>query len=139
VSVVGKRVVAGLLGLIAVVVGAWAAFFPRSFFTAFPLPGHHWVAPLPAYNEHLTRDVGDLYLALFAASLWAVLRPREETFRLVGTCWLVFSVPHLVFHVAHLGVFTGTDAAGNVVALGGAVVLALLLVWPQRRQEPKKG
>lgn len=133
-SLVPKRVVAGLLGVTAVVVGTWAAAGPRSFFTSFPLPGHHWVAALPAFNEHLTRDVGDLYLALFTASLWAVIRPREETFRLVGACWLVFSVPHLAFHAAHLGVFTAADAVDNVVALGGTVVLAVLLLWPARRR-----
>lgn len=59
---------AGVLGLSAVVVGAWAAAAPRSFFSSFPLPGHHWVAPLGPYNEHLTRDVGGLYLALFVVS-----------------------------------------------------------------------
>jgi len=64
----GKQVVAGVLGLSAVVVGAWAAAAPRSFFSSFPLPGHHWVAPLGPYNEHLTRDVGGLYLALFVVS-----------------------------------------------------------------------
>jgi zinc-binding alcohol dehydrogenase family protein len=56
-----------------------------------------------------------LYLALFAISLWAVLRPRPETFRLVGKAWLVFSIPHLMFHAAHLGLFPAPDAASNVV------------------------
>jgi hypothetical protein len=130
-GVTARRVVAGLPAAIGLFVGAWAAAAPRSFFTSFPLAGHPWIAPLPAYNEHLTRDVGDLYLALFAISLWAVLRPRPETFRLVGTAWLVFSVPHLVFHAAHLGLFSTPDAVGNVVTLGGAVVLAVLLMWPQ--------
>jgi hypothetical protein len=129
-----------LLAAIALFVGAWAAFAPRSFFTSFPLPGHHWIAPLPAYNEHLTRDVGDLYLGLFAISLWAVCRPRQETFRLVGTAWLVFSVPHLAFHAAHLDLFSTPDAVGNAVTLGAAIVLAALLVWPQpRRSKSRRG
>jgi hypothetical protein len=134
-----KRAAAVLLALTAAVVGVWAAAWPWSFFTSFPLPGHPWVAPLPAFNEHLTRDVGELYLALFVASLWAVVRPRQETFRLVGACWLVFSLPHLAFHAAHLDVFSSGDVLGNVVALGGTVVLAALLMWPASRRTAEEG
>lgn len=135
----GKRVVAGVLGLTAVIVGGWALFAPHSFYTSFPLPGHHWVSALPAYNEHLTTDVGAFYLALFAISLWAVRRPNEETFRLVGTAWLVFSVPHVIFHSAHLSALSAVDAVGNVVSLGATVVLAALLLVPSRRIASTKG
>jgi hypothetical protein len=55
-SIGAKRVMAAVLGLAAVITGAWAAAAPRSFFTSFPLPGHHWVSALPPYNEHLTLD-----------------------------------------------------------------------------------
>lgn len=129
-SVLAHRICAALLALIALLVGGWAALAPHSFYTSFPLPGHHWVSPLPAYNEHLTRDVGGLYLALFTVSLWSVLRPRAESFRLVGAGWLVFSVAHLAFHAEHLEVFSNADAVGNVLTLSGAVVLAALLLWP---------
>lgn len=140
VSITGRRGAAGLLAAIGLFVGPWAALAPRSFITSFPLPGHHWIAPLAAYNEHLTRDVGDLYLGLFAISLWAVCRPRQETFRLVGTAWLVFSVPHLAFHAAHLDLFSTPDAVGNAVTLGGAIVLAVRLVWPQpHRSNQRRG
>jgi hypothetical protein len=127
-----KRLAAGALGLSAGVVGGWAAADPSAFFDSFPLPGHHWVAPLAPYNEHLTRDVGGLYLALLTISLWSVLRPREETFRLVGAAWLVFGIPHLAFHAAHLDIFSTTDAVANVVALAATIALAALLLLPQR-------
>jgi hypothetical protein len=64
------------------------------------------------------------------SSLWTVLRPRVESFRLVGASWLGFSVPDLAFHATHLDVFSNEDAVGNVVTLGAAVVLAALLLWP---------
>lgn len=80
------------------------------------------------YDEHLVRDVGGLYLSLLAVSVWAVVRPRSEITRLTGVAWLVFSLPHLAFHAAHLGSFGLADQAGNMVALGGAVVLAMVLL-----------
>jgi hypothetical protein len=96
------------------------------------------VIGLGPYNEHLTRDVGGLYLALLAISLWAVLRPSAETFGLVGAGWLVFSVPHLIFHLNHLDMLDTANRIGNVVALGGTLMLAVLLLWPASRSGPDR-
>lgn len=134
VSIIAKRVVAAVLAAAAIITGAWAATDPRSFFTSFPLPGHHWVAALPPYNEHLTRDVGGLFLALAVVSVWAVARPRPETFVMTGVAWEAFSIPHLAYHSAHLDIFSTADAVGNAVGLCGIVVLAALLLVPARRR-----
>ena len=96
----------------------------------FPLAGHHWVSMLGPYNEHMTRDVGGLYLALLVISAWAILRPRTETFAMIGAGWLAFSVPHFVYHMFHLDMYGTTDKIGNVVTLGGTVILAALLLLP---------
>ncbi|MBB6377147.1 hypothetical protein BKA01_004405 [Pseudonocardia eucalypti] len=127
-SISGQRAVTAVLGLSAAFVGLWAQFAPMSFYESFPLPGRHWVSGIGAYNEHLIRDVGGLYLALLTISAWAVLRPRRETFRLAGAAWFVFSLPHLVFHLFHLQGLPAIDQVGNVVALGGTLVLAFLLL-----------
>jgi hypothetical protein len=57
---------AGLLAYCGVtaLVGVWAAGWPRGFYQDFPWPGHSWVALLPAYNEHLVRDVPHLVFHL---------------------------------------------------------------------------
>lgn len=91
---------------------------------------------LGPYNEHLTRDVGGLYLALFVMTAWSVLRPSEQIFRVAGWSWLVFNLVHLGFHLSHLRMFGTGDKIGNVVALGGAVVLSALLVLPVRAPAP---
>ena len=124
---------AALLALSAADVGLWASIAPRSFFRSFPGGGHHWVSVVGPYDEHLVRDVGGLYLSLLAVSVWAVARPRPEITRLAGVAWLVFSLPHLAFHAAHLGQFGLADRVGNMVALGGAVVLAIVLLLPGAR------
>jgi hypothetical protein len=131
-KLVTKQVFAAVLALTAADVGAWAYFAPRSFYTTFPLSGRHWISALGPYNEHLTRDVGALYLALLAISAWAVVRPQPETIRLVAAAWLTFGVPHFVFHLFHLDMFGTVDKVGNVVALGGAVVLPALMLTPTR-------
>ena len=132
VTVSAEQRVAGVLAVSAAYPGGWAAAAPRSFYGSFPGLGRRWVSVLGAYDEHVVRDVGGLYLALMTVSVWAALRPRAETFRLVGLAWEVFCVPHLVFHAAHLSVYGVLDLVGNVVALGGTVTLAAVLLVPQR-------
>jgi hypothetical protein len=127
-----RQLVAAVLAASAAYAGGWAALAPRSFYDSFPGLGRRWVSVLGAYDEHLLRDVGGLYLALMTISVWAALRPRAETFNLVGLAWEVFSVPHLVFHAAHLNVYEVGDRVGNVVGLGGTVALAALLLVPER-------
>jgi len=131
-----KQVLAAVLALTAAYVGVWAAAFPLSFYQSFPLPGRGWVSMLGPYNEHLTRDVGGLYLALFVMTAWAVLRPSQQIFRIAGCAWLVFNLEHLGFHLSHLGMFGTADKIGNVVALGGSTVLSALLVFPVRASAP---
>ena len=65
-------------------------------------PGHPWVAPLPACNEHLLRDFGgmNLALAVVLGVAAATLDRRLATTALVA--YLVFALPHLVFHLNHL-------------------------------------
>lgn len=121
-----------MLAASAAYVGGWAALAPRSFYDSFPGLGHRWVFLLGSYEEHLVRDVGGLYLALLTISGWAALRPRAETFRLVGLAWEAFSVPHLGFHATHMNMYAVSDRIGTIVALGGTVVLAALLLVPER-------
>jgi hypothetical protein len=131
-----KQALAAVLAIAAAYVGVWAAAFPLSFYRSFPLPGRGWVSMLGPYNEHLTRDVGGLYLALLVMTAWSVLRPSQQLFRVAGWSWLVFNLEHLGFHLSHLGMFGTVDKIGNVIALGGLTVLSALLVIPIRRPAP---
>jgi len=116
----------------AAVVGVWAAAFPVSFYTDFPSPGRNWVSALGPYNEHLVRDVGGLYLALLVLSLWAWRRPTVTAVRMTGGAWLIFNTEHFLWHMLHLGVFPAIDKIGNAVALGGVLILSILLLLPDR-------
>lgn len=109
-------------------VGGWAAPFPRSFYDSFPGLNRTWVGGDGPYNEHLVRDVGALYLALGVAGVLALVWRERRVTMLVGAAWTVFSAPHLAYHLQHLGRFDTVDLVGNVVALGGTLVLALVLL-----------
>jgi hypothetical protein len=130
----GKRCAASILAASAALVGGWAEFAPRSFYDSFPGFGHHWVSAAGPYDEHLVRDVGGLYLALFVITTWVVFRTTPDTLRMVGWGWLVFNLGHLVFHLDHLDGFSTADKVGNGVSLGAVLLLAIVLVLPTGRR-----
>jgi hypothetical protein len=113
------RVALALLALSAAFVGFWALLAPSSFYASFPGLGFTWVSEAGPYDEHLVRDVGALYLALLVVSVLAVLRPAVVRPWVAGLAWLVFGIPHLVFHAAHAG-------AGDAVELAALAVSVLL-------------
>ena len=125
-------VAAGALTASAVYVGGWASLAPRSFYDSFPGFNRMWVGGDGPYNEHLIRDVGGLYLALAITGVLALAWRDRRTTLLLGAAWTVFAVPHLAYHLHHLGGMDTVDIVGNVVALGGTLVLALVLLVPER-------
>jgi hypothetical protein len=107
--------------------GLQAAFAPRSFFDDFPL-GRGWIsAGDAAYDEHLVRDVGALFLALIVVTFWCAW--RREAMTAVAVAWLVQGVLHLGYHVGHLEGLGGTDEAALVVSLALVPILALVALF----------
>lgn len=135
-----QRVVLLVLALTATEVGCWAAFAPRSFYNDFPGGGRQWVAADGLYNEHLVRDVGELNLALAVVTIVAVVTLAPVIVRTAAAAWLVYSVPHLVYHLRHLHPY----GSSNKVLLSGALVIpialalvALVLERPRRASSAK--
>lgn len=129
---------AGLIFLAAtqVVIGVWALLAPRSFYDGFPVSGHAWVALLPPYNEHLIRDVGGLSLALTVLLAAAAVRPERRLVRTAMLAFLVYTVPHAVFHGLHLEGFSVADAIVQTVGFGVQLGVALLLLALTFRGHP---
>src|SRR4051794_13996016 len=76
-----RRVLRGGIAVLAVTpafVGLWATVSPRGFYDDFPGVGGAWVAMVGAYDEHLVRDVGALYLGtlVLLALTWLWLERR---------------------------------------------------------------
>lgn len=120
----------GLLSVRALIVGLWALFLPRSFYEDFPSAGREWVSTLGPYNGHLLADVGAMYLAVGVLLALAAVSLGGEIGRASLVTWLVFAVPHLVYHAATLHHYElPIDRVGNVVGLGFVVLLPLVLLY----------
>jgi hypothetical protein len=133
-----QRVVQAALAALAVstaVVAVWAAFAPRSFYDDFPGGGRSWVSADGPYNEHLVRDVGELYLGLVVVLVAAVIWPRLALVRVAAVAAVVSTVPHFVYHARHLDVYETSDKVGNLVTLGIGIVLPLVVLWMAREEQ----
>jgi hypothetical protein len=129
------RLVAGLLAAVQLTDGFYALLAPRSFFDDFPL-GRGWVEALPAYNEHLTRDVGGLFLAtgvVLAAA--AVYLERRLVIVALGS-FLFYSVPHLIFHLFNLDGLSTGDAIAEAVSLALTVFAPVIVLMLMLRAKP---
>jgi hypothetical protein len=128
---VGDRVVRVVLAVWAVVsvqLGIWATFAPRSFYDDYPGFGREWVRVNGPYNEHFVRDFGALNLALAVVTIAALVTLSRPMVIAVAVAWLAWSVPHLVYHLRHLDVFSTGDKVVNVVLLSALPVLAVAVL-----------
>ena len=127
------RAVLGALGAVQLTDGIYALFAPRSFYDDFPA-GRGWVEALPAYNEHLTRDVGALFIATAVVLAAAAIGLERKMVLVALVSFLAYSVPHFVYHAFNLEPYGTGDAIGNVVSLALTVIVPLgLLIAILRR------
>ena len=117
-----------VLAVSALTVGLWALFLPRSFYDDFPLPGRAWVSTLGPYNEHLVRDVGALNLALGVLLVVAAVLLERRLLQASLVAYLAYAVPHFIFHVSTAHAFPLGDNIANLITLGLAVLLPLVLL-----------
>jgi hypothetical protein len=122
------RIALWLLFVAALSVGLPAAFAPHSFYADFPL-GAHWVEMLPPYNEHLTTDVGGLYLGFAVVIAWAARTLQPALVRAACWGWLLMATLHFAFHATHLDGFGTADAIAELVSLGLLLPLPLAAIW----------
>ena len=127
-----RRILLGLLAILAIFVGFWAAAFPQSFYSSFPGFGLHWVSSDGPFNEHLIRDVGALYLGFAAAAVAAMFSQSAVAGRVVGVGWSLFGLLHISYHLGHPEGST-FDQVGTVVSLGLDLIVGLVLLLPGRK------
>lgn len=118
------RVALLLLAAAGLYQGLWAQFAPRSFYRDFP-SGLGWVAVAGPYDEHLVRDVGGLINGLAAVAIVAAVSMSTPLLIANAVGWLVYGLPHFVYHVSH-PLAEAPMQALNVVVLTSEVVLPLL-------------
>ena len=121
------RLLLWILGISGLAVGMQALFAPQYFYDEFPF-GRGWVAMDPPFNEHLVRDVGAFNLALAVITFVAIAMRSPLAARLSALAWLVFSIPHGIFHATHLHHMAAGDTIGLVLGTAGPAFLALLVL-----------
>jgi hypothetical protein len=125
----------GLLGLAAsvVVVGGWALFAPHNWYDEFPVGTGHWISALGAFDEHLVRDFGSLYLALGSLLVFAAVTLDRLLVQAVLGASLVFQVPHFIFHAANTEPFSVANNIVNLVLLAAGLALTVMLLMMSAR------
>ena len=121
------------LGVIQGVLGFYALFFPRSFYEDFPF-GLGWVEALPAYNEHLLTDFGGLFLATAVMLIAASIRLERRWVVITLVAFLAFSLPHTLWHLFNLEVYSTGDAIANAVTLAATVLLPIGVLFLVARE-----
>ena len=106
----------GMLAVEAGLIGVHAQFFPTYFYREF-LFGRGWVQMLPPYNEHITRDLGALYLGFFVLLAFAAVRLSKD---LVNGAIVVLHGGHAPAHGLPRAAHRGRAAAGRQGAAGRA-------------------
>jgi hypothetical protein len=94
-----------------------------------------WVSVDGPFNEHLIRDVGSLYLAIGAVAIYAIFAKGIAASRAAGIAWVVFGVPHLAYHAFHFEGMAAVDVVGNIVGLGGSLLLGVALLLLTRAEQ----
>jgi hypothetical protein len=127
------RLVLGSLLATELIIGAWAQYFPASFYRDFPT-----VDLTPPYSEHLLRDFGGATLGLAVVIGAAVIWPQTKLVIIASCAYLIFAVPHLVFHLEHLETATAVQVVllvGELVVATALAVLAIVLAVVRMRRD----
>jgi hypothetical protein len=114
-------------------IGLWALVAPKSFYEDFPLGRGGWVSTLGPYNEHMTIDFGALTLALVTVLVAAAVTLERRLVMAAAGAYLVWSLPHFVYHMITLDKYGTGDAIANVITLAATVLLPLAVLVAARR------
>ena len=78
-------------------------------------------------------------LALGALLAVAIIVLERRLVQAALAAWLVYVVPHFVFHATELDALSFLDNAANVITLGLAVLLPLVLLVATGRRRAESG
>jgi hypothetical protein len=120
------RAALGLVALAQAEIGIWGIAAPHSFFTTFPGLGHHWVAPLGAYNEHLLRDYAAAELGFAVLLAGTAIWFERRLVLVAGAAFLAATVPHFAYHLTTTDHLSTTD---NTASLGSFLLEIMVVIW----------
>ncbi|MGV0050326.1 hypothetical protein ACRU43_13960 [Mycobacterium colombiense] len=111
------------LTVVEIAIGLVATLAPRAFYDYVP-----WVDLILPFSEHLMRDYGAMNLSLALVFVVAAITMERRMVRIALGAYLLFAIPHLIFHLTHLEHFTTAGAVGQTIVLTVAVLLPVALL-----------
>ncbi len=91
------------------------------------------------YSEHLVRDYGALNLALAVVTLLAAFWVTRHIVIAAAVAWIVYSVPHVLYHGFNVEGYETGDQIGIIGGLLLAPVIAVLVLVLLPREDPVAG
>ncbi len=109
--------------------GLWAVLAPSGWYDDFPGWDPRLVAAEPPYNEHLVTDAGAGLLASGFVLLAAAWLADRRSVRFGVVAFLVFAVPHTLWHATNESPgLTSAEDARNVATLVFSLVVGIVLL-----------
>jgi hypothetical protein len=105
-------------------IGVWAVASPSGWFETFPGAGNNWLPLYGPYSEHLAVDVATAFLAIGVMLALAAIWMDRRLVIAAAIAYLVYQIPHTIFHLGADDVLTSGDQLANGVGLVLAVLLA---------------
>jgi len=118
------RITLWILAIVGILVGLWGVLAPGPFYRSMPGLGLNWVAMDGPYNHHLVADTGAFFLALGAMTAAALFYGDSLLARVAGGGWVVFGVPHAIYHLTHRP--DGMSTGNYVLEILAAILPPLL-------------
>jgi AhpD family alkylhydroperoxidase len=84
------------------------------------------------------RDVGGLFIGLGVLMIVAAVRGRRSLTLTALAVWLIFAVPHAIYHVLNLGPYDAADAVANAATLVWRVLAPLIVLALRRARAPAR-
>jgi hypothetical protein len=120
------RVALGLVAAAQAELGIWGLTAPHSLYRDFPGFGHHWIAPLGVYNEHVVRDFAGTELGFAVLLACAAVWFERRLVLVAGAAFLAATLPHFAYHLTTTEYLSTTD---NTVSLGSFLLELMVVVW----------
>ena len=122
----GARIALALVAAAQAEIGLWGLTAPHSLYNTFPGFGHHWIAPLGLFNEHLVRDYAAAELGFGVLLACAAIWFERRLVLVAGAAFLAATVPHFAYHLTTTDHLSATD---NTVSLGSFLLELMVVVW----------
>lgn len=128
------------LGITQLGVGLWALLDTGGWFGSFPGPfASDWLPAYGGYNEHLAVDAGAFFAATGILLLLAAVWMERRLIQAALLTYLVFQLPHTIYHLDADDVLPGGDRIASSVALVSALAAAALLLGLTRARQRRPG